>query len=80
MEVTGKLERRERENKQGSYFVIVADGEEVAVSMSESLSPADDERVLASKVGQRVRAHGIEHKATGVLLAFAVVPASVMPA
>ena len=73
MKVTGKVSKQTRPNGQGSYYQLTTEGgTELALSMTESVKPADDARVLEPLLGKTVEADGLIRKNTGELMAFTV--------
>ena len=75
MTLTGKLSKKAWPNGQGSFYQLdTDDGYQLAVSMTESVKPADDDKVLGPLVGKKIKSDGIIQKSRGTLLAFTVEP------
>ncbi len=73
MTITGIISKQTRPNGQGSYYQLTTEGGvELAISMTESMSPGDDVKVLGPLVGKKVNADGLVRKNTGELMAFTV--------
>jgi hypothetical protein len=70
--ITGVVSKQKRA-RLGSIYVLTLDvGVELAISMSESKSSKDDDKVLAPFVGKRVEAEGVIQRSAGTLLAYSV--------
>lgn len=69
MNITGTISHQN--NNLGSFYIITTDdGLEFVISMTESTSQANDNRVLGPFVNKKVNAVGIFQKSTNSFLAF----------
>ncbi len=72
MTIVGTISKEQRPNGQGSYYQLANDIGEWAISMTESVKPADDAKVLEPLIGKKVEADGILQRNTEMFRAFTV--------
>jgi hypothetical protein len=70
--VTGTISKQKNPNGALFYQLTTDGGSEMAITMTESRSQADDGKALGPFVGKKVVADGLIQKSRGALFAFKV--------
>jgi hypothetical protein len=70
--IVGVISKQRNPNGTPFYRLDTEDGTELAVSMTESTTPADDMLALTPFVGKKVEIDGLIQKSRGTLMAFTV--------